>query len=265
MKRYMKYFTTIILTFFLTGISAQNDKVIEGDYQKRTYLSGDTALNYQIMYPNKFDKSKKYPLVLFLHGMGERGTNNEKQMTHGSKLFRDSIDEYPAIVIFPQCPPTDYWANLYRPDEGGKDRIFEFHINEEPNPSLAAVIKICEEMTSEKYVDESRFYISGLSMGGMGVWELTWRLGDKIAASMPICGGGPPEKAIEMTAVPLWVFHGVKDDVVDPRMSISMTKAVQQNGGNAKISLYPNANHNSWDAAFAEPKFLTWMFSKVRD
>jgi predicted peptidase len=217
------------------------------------------------MYPHDFSENNKYPLVLFLHGMGERGTDNETQMTHGSKLFKDSLNSYPAIVVFPQCPPTDYWANLYRPDEGGSSRVFTFHTDEGMNPTLKMVSELVDGLLKEAYVDEDRFYVSGLSMGAMGIWELLWRMPDKIAAALPICGGGPRDKASDMASVPVWAFHGVKDDVVHFRYSVNMVRAIQGADGKAKISLYPDANHNSWDPAFAEPKFLKWMFSKRKN
>lgn len=264
MKNTISIILTSCLLFFVSNLIAQTNDLPQGDYAKKVYKSGNNSLNYQIMYPNNFDQTKKYPLIVFLHGMGERGTDNEKQMTHGSRLFRDSIDKYPAIVIFPQCPPTDYWANLYRPNEGGKHRQFTFHTDEPANPTLTMVMELINKTMGEKYVDNSRLYVSGLSMGGMGTFELVWRMNDKIAAALPICGGANPKMAEKMVDVPMWIFHGVKDDVVHPHYSIVMTEAIQQAGGKAKITLYPEANHNSWDAAFAEPEYLSWMFSKNR-
>ncbi len=235
-----------------------------GEYLKKTYESETGTLNYQILYPHDFDESKAYPLLLFLHGSGERGTDNEAQMKHGSWLFLDSLSKYPAVVIFPQCPQSDYWANLERPDQGGRSRDFTFNTKDPPNPSLAMVIELMDTMIEKPFIDPDRVYLAGLSMGGMGVWELLWRMPGKVAAAIPICGGGPPEKAAVMKDVPIWIFHGMKDEVVHPRYSISMLKAIQREGGIAKISLYPDVNHNSWDFAFAEPQFLSWLFSKSK-
>lgn len=258
----MKYFTTFLLLIFVTGLSAQIDKFTEGEYQKCIYKKGTSKLNYQIMYPRNFDKNNKYPVVLFLHGAGERGTDNEKQMAHGSKLFRDSIDKYPAIVIFPQCETDDYWANADRPTGSKSGGMFDFHTDVEPRPSLALTLDLIDKILAEKYADTDRFYITGLSMGGMGTFETAWRIPEKIAAAVPICGGGPIEKAAEMKDIPFWIFHGEKDNIVHSDLSIVMQKAIEQQGGNAKITLYPTAGHNSWDNAFAEPEFLSWMFSQ---
>lgn len=261
-----KYILFILICCFVGAESFAQDgtKIVTGEYLYKTYKKDGKTLNYRIMYPNDFDEEKSYPVVLFFHGMGERGSDNKKQLSHGSKLFRDSLDKYPAIVIFPQCPETDYWANLYRPDHGGDKRKFSFYYDKEPNPTMSLVISLVDELLAEPYSDDSRLYVSGLSMGGMGTFEYSYRRQDKIAAALPICGGAPREKAKEMTQVPYWIFHGAKDDLVHPRYSLSMTKAIQQAGGKAKITLFPNANHNSWDPAFNDPEYLSWMFSKQR-
>ncbi|MCB0586585.1 MAG: beta-glucosidase BglX [Phaeodactylibacter sp.] len=231
-------------------------------YAQHQY-NGDT-LNYRVLYPSDFDESRRYPLVLFLHGRGESGSDNETQLVHGGKLFLESIDKYPAVILFPQCPKTDYWANIERIQKDDGSLQFNFPDNRPPNPSLAAVMDLVSQELAKPYIDENRFYVTGLSMGGMGTWELLWRMPEKIAAAAPICGGGTPERASAMADVPIWAFHGMKDDVVQPRNSIRMLKAIQREGGPAKITLFPGANHNSWDPAFAEPEYLPWMFSKYR-
>ena len=258
--------TTFMLMLSMTVICyTQNTVDQQGEYIPMIYKKGDQVLNYQIMYPHDFVDNRKYPLMIFLHGGGERGDDNSMQLIHGSKLFKDSLIKYPAIVIFPQCPKDDYWANLYRPDKGGSSRVFEFHISEEPNPSMSLVIELIESMLSKEFIDNDRLYIAGLSMGAMGVWELLWRIPEKVTAAVPICGGGPTEMAYKMTNVPIWAFHGVKDDVVHPRYSRNMVTAVQKKGGKARITLFPDANHNSWDPAFNDPMFLRWLFSKSKN
>lgn len=261
---FMKYLTVLFFFLSLNIAFAQGQKIVRGEYQKRTFTHQETELNYQILYPKNFDKSRKYPLVLFLHGAGERGDDNEKQLAHGSKLFRDSMEKYPAIVLFPQCKTDDYWALAQRPNGSKRGGNFNFKTDQPPAPSMAATMALVEKMLGENYTDNDRFYVTGLSMGGMGTFELCWRMPEKIAAAMPICGGGPRPKAKEMTSIPFWVFHGVKDDIVHPRLSTGMVKSIQQAGGKAKISLYPDANHNSWDRAFAEPEFLAWMFAQKK-
>ncbi len=102
-------------------------------------------------------------------------------------------------------------------------------------------------------------------MGGMGTWELLWRMPGTFAAAMPICGGGATSMASGITDVPIWAFHGRRDDIVPAYLSVRMVTAVQAAQGMAKVTIYPEANHNSWDPAFAEPNFLSWMFSQKRD
>lgn len=257
-------FLLLLLALLPTLAHAQQSPLEGGQYLYRSLADGEDTLLYRMLLPADFMKNKAYPLVLFLHGAGERGADNEKQLAHGSQLFLDSLSTYPAIVIFPQCPRDDYWANLNRVDEGGSWRKFDFNYTEGPTTSMRLVLQLIDQMLAEPYVNEDRFYVSGLSMGGMGTWELLWRIPEKIAAAIPICGGGHPQTAHKMQGVPIWAIHGVKDDVVHPRYSVIMNNAVQRAGGTSKITLYPDANHNSWDAAFAEPDFLAWLFSKSK-
>lgn len=228
--------------------------------------SGDTLL-YRMMLPHGFDVSREYPVVLFLHGMGERGSDNKKQLIHGSKLFSDSIGRYPAIVIFPQCPETDYWANLDRSqfDANGM-RLFRFRTEDRnPHPGLGKVMRLVRHYASSPFTDDSRFYLVGLSMGAMGTFDLLWRMPDTFAAAAPICGSGPLDKVDLFSELPLWIFHGAKDRTVDPENSLLMVSALREAGAHVRFTMYPDASHNSWDPAFAEPDFLKWLFSHSRE
>lgn len=215
---------------------------------------------YQILYPKNFNPESSYPLVLFLHGAGERGNDNVSQLKHGSALFLEQQENYPAVVLFPQCPADDFWANI-EAQGSGPDRKLTFPSDRPLRPALEKVLGIVDDLLSQPYIDKDRFYVTGLSMGGMGTWELLWRIPEKIAAAAPICGGGSTDKAPQMTAVPIWTFHGVDDVVVPQELSIQMTEAVNTVGGNVKLTLYPGVNHNSWDNVFAEPEYLAWLFS----
>ncbi|HPN68490.1 MAG TPA: endonuclease/exonuclease/phosphatase family protein [Saprospiraceae bacterium] len=232
-------------------------------YEPRQFVSGADTLNYRILYPPNFDKNKKYPLLLLLHGAGERGNDNVKQLIHGGRLFLDSIEKYPAIVIAPQCPSDDYWASVNRTENNGRLN-FEFLDRPQPTKSLALVMSLVNEELSKNYIDASRFYVTGLSMGGMGTWELLWRMPQKIAAALPICGGGFAKKAPLMRGIPIWTFHGTKDTTVPIYHSMSMLESVQKSGGTVRINIYDGVGHNSWDNAFAEPNFLKWTFSKKK-
>ncbi len=233
-------------------------------YEKRVFEDGKGGtLNYRILYPAKYKPNKKYPLVLFLHGAGERGDDNEKQLTHGAKLFLDKKNrqKYPAIIVFPQCPTTDYWAHMLERKEDGK-RLREFPEIEEPKPALRQVIQLVEGLIQDANVDPDRVYIMGLSMGAMGTFELLSRMPNRFAAAVAICGGGNPSLASRYAQnTSIWIFHGLKDDVVLPLYSEQMYETIKAAGGNPKFTTFSEANHNSWDPTFAQKDLLKWLFS----
>ncbi len=259
----MKYTFSIWLILFLC-FNANSQGVSENKFNAEQFSIDNKSLNYQILYPSNFDKDKEYPLFIFLHGMGERGNDNQLQLTHGSKLFLDSIDNYPAVVIFPQCPLTDNWANVSRPNEGKGNRKFVFSNDSPPTPSLDLVMKLINDFKQKKFINSDKIYLSGLSMGGFGVFELLWRMPDTFAAAAPICGGGNREMAKYMVNTPVWIIHGNNDKIVPPKYSMKMMLGIQGARGKAKLSLYPNVGHNSWERAFEEPNFLNWFFSKSK-
>jgi len=235
-------------------------------YEKKELIIGKDTLRYRIMYPLNFDKTKKYPLIIFLHGSGERGSDNTAQLTHGGNLFAKDENHlnYPAIVVFPQCPHNNFWANLEERNNGNPNS-FVFNTFAEPTKPMELTIKLVKNLLKEKYIDKNRVYVGGLSMGGMGTFEILYRCPKTFAAAFPICGGGNTESVKKYSKrVNIWVFHGAKDDVVPPKYSEEMVEAIKKNGGNIKFTLYPNANHNSWDSAFAEPDLLPWLFSNIK-
>lgn len=268
----MKKLIFLLLLVFLWSPSfAQHDKTEAppktGVYLDTFWVSGSDTLLYRMLLPPGFSFKNKYPLILFLHGMGERGEDNKLQLTHGSKLFLDSINAYPSIVLFPQCPETDYWANLDRSqfDEDSM-RLFRFRTEEaDPHPSLGMVMEMIRHYKAQPYVDNSRLYLAGLSMGSMGTFDLLWRMPDTFAAAIPICGSSPMDKVDVFRKIPLWIFHGAKDKTVDPDNSVRIVNALQNAGAEVRFTMYPEANHNSWDQAFAEPEFFKWLFSHTRN
>ena len=266
MKDKLKYlmimFGSVFLLFPLI-VSAQT----KDDFQKQHFVEGKDSLNYRILYPENFSEDKQYPLVLFLHGAGERGDDNESQLVHGSDVFLnpENREKFPAIVIFPQAPKEDYWAKV----EVKRDSMpfqFDFKNKEEPTRSLELVMKLMGSMTSKSFVNQDQIYVGGLSMGGMGTYEIIYKKPEMFAAAFAICGGANPEIASAYPKnFPIWIFHGEKDDVVPPRLSKTMAREINHHGGNAKLSLYPEDNHNSWDSAFAEPYLLPWLFSQKKN
>lgn len=234
------------------------------EYEKKQFIQGADTLNYRILYPVDFSEEKEYPVVLFLHGAGERGDNNESHLTHGGQLFLENREEFPAIVIFPQAPQEDYWAKV----EVNRDSIpyvFNFQNEEEPTRALHLAMALLTSVTSEKYVDRDRIYVGGLSMGGMGTYEILSRMPGSFAAAFAICGGADPAIVSKYPeGFNIWIFHGEQDDIVPPAFSKTMAREINSAGGNAKLSLYPDDNHNSWDSAFAEPYLLPWLFNNKK-
>lgn len=254
----------IIQILILLGcfqLTAQNNTFEEKMFVKE----GDTLL-YRIQYPNNFVNTNKYPVLFFLHGAGERGNDNKSQLTHGSSLFssEEIKENFPAIIIFPQCPKDDYWASV-KVNRKTQPVGLRFRYGKKPTKALGLVMDLIDETLAKPYAKEEQVYIMGLSMGGMGTYELLYRRPNLFAAAVAICGGGKPKSTKEYaTKVPLWAFHGSQDNVVDPILSLDMTTKILEYGGHPKLTLYDFANHNSWDPAFAEPELLPWLFSNTK-
>lgn len=234
--------------------------------RKLLVYRGDT-LRYRILYPENYNPQQKYPLVVFLHGAGERGNDNAKQLTHGARLFLENANryQYPAIVVFPQCPENSYWSSLKVTRPPGQPPIFEFPYAKKPTTPLALSIRLVDSLLRTSSVDRQRVYLSGLSMGGFGSFEWLVRQPRRFAAALPICGGGSLDLAKRYARqLPLWIFHGDQDGVVPVDLSRQVYQKLQTLGASVKYSEYAGVNHNSWDNAFAEPEFLRWMFTQKR-
>jgi predicted peptidase len=238
-------------------------------FTKQSFIRSGDTLRYRLMYPAGYDAKKKYPVVLFLHGAGERGNNNEAQLVHGAKLFSDSLNRsrYPAFVIFPQCPYTDFWARvrMVKPRTDSTPNVIEYPVDEPAGKALTLVSQLIDSFAAHKAVDPKRIYVGGLSMGGMGTFEILWRKPGFFAAAFPICGGGNVIKAPVYPAdFPIWIFHGAKDGVVDVNDSRRMAAALKSVNANVIYSEYPDAGHDSWTNAFAEPGLLPWIFEQKK-
>ena len=260
----MKLFTSINLTvLLLCGSYAMGQNL--SDYQKMVFEKDGARLPYRILLPKDYDTSKKYPLVLFLHGSGERGNDNELQLVHGSSLFlKDEVREkYPAIVVFPQCAANSSWARI---DVEGEipNRRFILYEDAKPTPDMLLLEGLLKQLGKTYKLDKRRMYVGGLSMGGFGTFELVRRNPKMFAAAFPICGGANPKISKSLRKLDWWVFHGAADDVVPEKCSAEIVEAMKAEDMNVKYSVYPGVGHNSWDNAFAEPELLSWLFSKSR-
>ena len=257
-----KYFLFLALLVIFNFITSAQDVNL---FEKKELLVAEDTLRYRILYPENFDVEKTYPLVLFLHGAGERGNDNKKQLTNGSALFLDQNNrtKFPAIVIMPQCATDDYWAQV-EVDRSNYPVQLDFKFEKGPTKAMGLVLYLLDNFQKEKFVNKNQIYAMGLSMGGMGTYELLARNPDRFAAAIAICGAGDPKYVSNYAKkIPVWAFHGAKDNVVDPLRSMEMVTALLNEDAFPRLTLYDFANHNSWDPAFAEPELLSWLFSNA--
>lgn len=255
------FLLTLLTAMFYAG--AQNLAA----YQKQLFIHGADTLRYRILYPENYQEGKTYPLIVFLHGSGERGSDNEAQLLHGGDLFlKDDIrKQYPAIVVFPQCPADSFWNKFTMRRDAVKTEDFTRSLNASPElttPELLVKL-LMDSLAGKKIADKKRLYIGGLSLGGFGTYDLVVHYPNYFAAAFPICGQANTQLYTDRASkLPVWIFHGGMDNVVDPQPDRDLIKALQKVGAkNAKYTEYPTAGHNSWDSAFAEPKLVPWLLS----
>ena len=263
----MKKLTTLLL---LSGCFALSFSQDYSKFQKKIYALGSDTLAYRILFPENYDSTKQYPLVVFLHGAGQRGKDNQKQLLNGASLFLREANrkQFPTIVIFPQCSLNDFWART-RIINTSKDSTpfkFEYLTDVPMNKGLNLVSHLLDSLATAKNINAKQIYIGGLSMGGMGTFELLWRKPDFFAGAFPICGGGNPSTvSLYGKGFPIWVFHGDKDPVVDVNDSRKMVEALKAVEADVKYTEYAGVKHDSWKKAFQEPKLLAWLFSQKKE
>ena len=200
---------------------------------------------YLLYLPDKYQASKKnWPLILFLHGAGERGNDLSKVEVHGPpKLVAKEGRDFPFVIVSPQCPADDWWGSALQ---------------------IAALGALLDDVVLRYRIDRRRIYVTGLSMGGYGTWSLAVAHPNRFAAIAPICGGGNPDNAASIAHLPVWVFHGAKDEAVPLFKSQEMVKALRKAGGKPKLTVYPNAGHDSWTAAYGKPSLYEWFLQHSR-
>jgi len=251
------------MVFFLLPASMISQDL--SAYEKKQFVTSAGDLPYRILLPKDYKKSKSYPLILFLHGSGERGNDNEQQLTHGAQLFlkKDIREDYPAIVVFPQCPEELSWNNTkYVPTDDGYAVIYPKTI--EYNAQQNLLEGLIEYLKSSYPIDEKRLYVGGLSMGSMGTLELVRRNPTMFAAAIAICGAADPMAAAALEKTPLSIFHGGADTVIPASGSEALYKALKPFNADVRFTIYHGVGHDSWTNAFNEPDLLVWLFSKSR-
>jgi predicted peptidase len=196
-------------------------------------------IRYQLSLPKGYDQQDQWPLLVFLHGSGERGDDVELVKVHGPPMLIAEGREFPFIVVSPQCPQFQAWHA----------------------PGIAALI---DDVVRRYKVDEDRVYLTGLSLGASGTWSLAAQKPDRFAAIVPICGTGDPAMAEVLKDTPIWVFHGARDDAVPIKRSADMVAALNKAGGNVRFTIYPEAAHDAWTETYANPELYQWLLQQRR-
>lgn len=196
-------------------------------------------MDYLLYLPKDYDRQETWPLLLFLHGAGERGDDLERVKKHGPPKLIAKGKEFPFIVVSPQCPEDRWWEPV----------------------ELTALL---DHIVKTHKVDEDRIYVTGLSMGGFGSWRLAAYTPHRFAAIAPICGGGETYWTRRFPHLPIWAFHGGKDTGVPPERSQAMVDAIVKAGGEPKLTIYPEAGHDSWTETYDDPELYAWLLEQKR-
>jgi predicted peptidase len=211
--------------------------MVHSGKQAAQVMKRDTTIDlpYLLYLPDGYEqKGKLWPLLLFLHGSGERGSNLQLVKTHGPPKHVDKGRAYPFIIASPQCPVEHWW-------------------------SFATLDLLLREIVEKYGVDENRIYVTGLSMGGFATWTLATEYPGRFAAIVPICGGGIPHRASLLSNLPIWAFHGAQDPVIPLLYSQEMVNAVNAAGGSATLTIYPDAGHDAWTETYDNPELYEWL------
>ena len=215
----------------------------------------EVSLPYRLRPPDGWAGNRKVPLLVFLHGSGERGEDNLQQLRSAPSVLCDAslVETYPCAVLAPQCPAGCTWAS--RSHTGSETDV------------LQAVLQVIDEvLEDDERIDPDRVYLTGFSLGAFGVWELAATAPERFAAAVPIAGGGDTSQAHRLAHLPIWAVHGSADPVVDVRQSRSMIAAIRDAGGDPRFTELPGLGHNSWDVVFRRnSEVLDWMFQQRRE
>ncbi len=250
-----------LLFFFVLGLFTPVFTRAAEEYEARSFTGTDGGqLGYRLLTPRNYDATKKYPLAVFLHGAGERGTDNKAQLKYGAPLFLkpEAREKFPCFVVAPQCPPEQTWSATPKGWTGPNP------FAEEPTAPMKLLFGALDAVLKEFSIDQDRLYVTGLSMGGYGTWDIVTRQPQRWAAAVPVCGGGDVARIAPVKGLALWAIHGVNDMVVPPVRSQEMIAALEAAGEKPLYSEYPYVAHNAWTNAYGEPELLPWMFAQKR-
>ena len=222
----------LLLALMPAAALAQSTLAYDGGWTDR---ADGTAL---VSLPDGYDAEpdRAWPLLLFLHGAGERGDSLEAVSVHGPIQERRQGRDLPFVIVAPQVPEGERWT-------------------------VGRIAAALDAAQAAYRTDPDRVYLTGLSMGGFGTWEAIQRMPERFAAAVPVCGGGWPLGLGRAHTVPVWAFHGAMDSVVPVEMSVGMVRALRQAGGDVRFTVYPDAGHDSWSQAYATPELYDWLLS----
>jgi predicted peptidase len=202
---------------------------------------GIEYMDYLLFLPSNYykEENKKWPMILFLHGKGERGNDIEVLRKVVVPTLLEENKDFPFIVVSPLCPGDRYWEPLI-------------------------LKKLLDDISRKLRIDMDRIYLTGLSMGGYGTWSTAIKYPDIFAAIAPVCGGGDPGMVCRIGDMPAWVFHGAKDTTVLPQESTRMVEALEGCGGNVKFTLYPELEHDCWTETYNNPELYEWFLEQSK-
>ena len=244
---------------------------VPADAVERSFASGTVLVaeavgrppvpfGYRLLRPLGLEPGQLYPLILFLHGAGERGSDNFRQLAYLPAWLAEPAwrEAFPCYVLAPQCRDDARWSDVSWADAASTPQAAE------PTPDLSAAAAALATVVAGEAVDPQRIYLTGLSMGGFGAWELATRMLGRFAALLPICGGGDETTAARLSDLPIWCFHGADDAVVPVERSRSMIAALRAAGGSPTYSELPGVGHAAWTTAYRDRAVLEWLFAQRR-
>ncbi|WP_447643032.1 MULTISPECIES: carboxylesterase family protein [Chitinophagaceae] len=261
MKKMIVLFASILVS--AAGFSQDTLSRFKSD----SLIEGSDTLRYRILYPDNFDATKAYSLVIYLHGSGERGHDNTSQLKYVVPFFETIEQQFPSVIIAPQCPDSSFWAKIKVAPGNyfSTKREIIFYPESTPTPAMRLLVSLTKKWQSEKFIDKNKVYIGGLSMGGMGTYEMLIRKPVPFAAAFVICGGtNVITLKQKLGKTPIWIFHGADDPVVSVDYARQIVSALQMDKKEVKYTEYPGVGHDSWLKAFQEKDLVPWLFQHKR-
>lgn len=230
----------ILAIIFCSTFLVSRSQEIKGSFTKE--VTTTVAFKYILQLPE--NQKEKFPLIIFLHGSGERGGDLEAVKNHSPFTYQNLIQS-PVAILAPQCPENVWW-------------------------NTTALYELIKNITTKYNIDKSRIYLTGLSMGGWGTWKLAEEHPEMFAAIAPVCGPVDrtmiyEEESGKLATMPIHIYHGALDDIVPPIQAIEMYQTLKKINKNIDLTIFPNDNHNSWDSTYSNPEFYKWLLSQVKN